>query len=470
MQTDNRDTIVSYIRAHYLPAFAYEDTFSPHFCTKTDGNYLIFEDDRKILDLTGQLGAITTGNGNQKINDELINCLKNYGFVWEESFTSYKYDVLRLFFEEIFKNNPCIKKIRFFNTGSEAVEAAIQLAKETTGREIILTHTFAYHGWTAKAQTISDFKAFGKLINPSGGFRLDPEPSIQKYNYPFCQQCPFDKDYLYCKSRNELYCIAKLREKIKEIGPDHIAAVFTDCALGLSVIFPPKEFIKQFAKVIAEFHLTWIDDEIFTGGGRMGQWFAFQQHSEVTPDIICFGKGITNGLIPASGIAISQKVTDQMKNLRWELVSTFAGNPLAMAVLKGNIEFILENNLLSEVRRLGRLIESKIKSLRNEFNCISSYSGTGFFWGIELVKDRTISDTPSMASDRRTVLKKGEKSPLQILRAICLEKGLLIGGYAPNTIRITPPLTLTAQQIEDGFSMLWDGLKGFEQKIKLGRI
>lgn len=452
-----------YYRDHYISLFCYGDEFAPLEIEKSSGSYLYLENGQKILDFTGQLGAVISGNCNKFIQNYVQEAMTKFGFVWEESFTSYKKEVIDLFFNEILSGEQWAQKIRFFVTGSEAVEAATLIAREITGKEIVFTHSFAYHGWTNEATNCSDFPEFGRLINSNGNYKSMPKNNTVCFEYPFCKQCPFGKEYQSCKSLKELYCITDLRKKIEEVGPDKIAAVFSDCTLGLSAIMPPDEYIPQLRKITREYGIYWIDDEIFTGF-RMGKWFAYQNYLGVYPDIVCFGKGITNGIMPVSGIIVSKEITEKLNHYRWQICSTFAASPLAMSAIVGNIKYIIDNELLAKTKENETIFFEHIMNLQKKHPCIGDIFGKGLFWGVELIKLEDGKISPILESDRRTVLKKGQSTPLRVLRNICLKKGLLIGGYVPNTIRITPSLTLSREEMDQAFEILDNSLNEFEER------
>ena len=460
-----------FFRDHYISPFCYGDEFGPLQIEKTSGNYLFLENGQRIMDFTGQLGAVISGNCNKYVQTYVQEAMAKFGFVWEESFTSYKKEVIDLIFKEILSGEQWAQKLRFFVTGSESVEAAALLTREITGKEIVLSHSYAYHGWTSEATKCSDFSEFGRLIDSNGKYQRISKKDTAFFEYPFCQQCPFNKEYQSCKNAKELYCITALRKRIEEEGPEKIAAVFFDCTLGLSAIMPPDEFIPQFRSVTKEYGIYWIVDEIFTGF-RMGKWFAYQNYSGVYPDIVCFGKGITNGIMPVSGIIVSKEIAERLNHYRWQVCSTFAASPLAMAAIAGNIQYIINNNLIGKTIVSESIFSEHFMNLQKKHECIGNVFGKGLFWGVELVKHEEGKKLPILDGDRRTVLKKGQTTPLRVLRNICLKKGLLIGGYVPNTIRITPSLTISKKEIDEAFEIMDNSLNEFEEQqseIKLAK-
>ncbi|WP_312354623.1 class-III pyridoxal-phosphate-dependent aminotransferase [Aminipila sp.] len=453
------------MREHYRSGFISGNQFNGLSVTGVEGNRILLEKGQSLLDFTGQLGAVISGNGNKFINAYIQESLDRYGFVWEESLNEYREEAVRLIFSTIFKDEDWIQKIRFFVTGSEAVEGAILLAKEVTKREVVLTHNYAYHGWTVEARNCSDFPEFGTVVDAQGSYKKAPKDKTEFFQYPFCSQCPFNKNYCECQESKELFCITKLREKICEIGPDNIAAVFCDCILGLAVITPPREYVRQFRALTQEYGILWIDDEIYSGF-RTGHWLSYQQFEGIHPDIVCFGKGISNGTFPVSGIGISRKISEILELYKWQICSSFSSHPAGMAAICGNLKYIKDNKLIEHAKEKESIFFQKLMELKEKYECIGDIHGKGMFWGAEICKIVDGKNVPMMKEDRKIVLRKNQEYPLGVLRKICIENGLLIGGYVPNTIRISPSLTFEVDEIKTAFEILDKSIARFEQEIK----
>ncbi len=384
--------------------------------------------------------AVICGNNNEYINESVIKTIQNIGFVWEESSPKVKELILKFYFEKIFRPTDNFQKLKFFVTGSDAVEAALLVAKQVTKKKVILSHSYAFHGWTHNACTCSDFPEFSRFVDEDGHYKRMSKTDTYYFEYPICTECPYDKCYGNCDSNGELHCISMLRKKIEEIGPQNIAAVFSDCILGLAAVVPPKEYISQFYSVIKEYGLLWIDDEIYSAF-RLGRWFAYQEYDNIAPDILCFGKSLSNGITPISGIALSKDVSKKLDNYKWQMCSSYAGNPISLTAAYANLRFIEKNNLLDKVACKEKIFFELFSELKKKHPLIKGIHGKGMFWCIEL------NDIVNQ-KNRRFITAKGNTSTLSELRKICLENGLLIGGYVNNFIRISPAITMTEQEIE----------------------
>lgn len=444
-----------YMDKHYIQSFCYENEYSALPLVRCEGHTLIMEENKRLIDLTGQLGAVVCGNSNKAINEPVKQLIDNVGFAWEESCIKEKELFLRFFFENIFSKDEKFEKIKLFVTGSEAIEAAISLAEKVSDGNTILTHRFAYHGWTTDAHNCSDFPEFGTFVDANGCFEGKNKINTAFYEYPICSECAFGKKYEVCKRGDELYCIKELRREIIEIGARNIIAVFSDCILGLAAIIPPPEFIPQFQKIVKEYDLTWIDDEIFSAF-RFGNWFAYQQYKSVCPDIVCFGKSFSNGITPLSGIAISDELAKKIKNFKWQICSSYAGNPISIVSAYYNLKYINDNNILLKVNHKGRIFEECLYRIKKKSSLIERVDGKGMFWSVK------IKDIFNY-QNRRYIPPKGVKTTLGVLRKICIKNGLLIGGYVNSIIRISPSITMSDQEIRWACSLLEKSLIELER-------
>ena len=358
----------------------------------------------------------------------------------------------------VFGRTSQINKIKFFVTGSEAVEASIEVAKNISKGSILLTNKYGFHGWTHFASACSDFPEFGRFVDEAGHYTRKKKENTRYFEYPTCSSCPYGKTKKRCVEEKELYCIKKIRDQIEEIGAKNIIAVCTDCMLGLAGIIPPPQYIPQLYKVLKEYGLIWIDDEIYSAF-RLGKWFAYQEYSNVEPDIVCFGKSFSNGISPLSGIALSAKITSKLVNQKWQICSSFAANPVALTAALYNLKFIEDNRILEAVEEKGALLSMLLWHLKQRFPFIKEIRGKGLFWIIELEGEKNVNQY-------RHVSAKGEVSSFSLLRNQCIKNGVLIGSYLGNSIRISPALTITCEEIFNAYELL---NISFEQYQNLAR-
>ncbi len=323
------------------------------------------------------------------------------------------------------------------NSGSEAVEAALFMARKFTGNPYIVACQRAYHGRTTLARELS-----------SAGWRTVPEahPSGVRFTpFGYCYRCPFGKEHPGC----DMECARYLREVIRTQTNNAIAAFIAEPIQGVGgIVQPPAEYFKIVHEIVKEYGGLYISDEVQTGFGRTGdKWWGIQ-HSGVEPDIITLAKGFGSG-IPIGGFVTRPELADDYATA--DAFATFGGNPLSCAAAVAVIDIIQESNYLERASKLGNELKKKLQALQEDHKIVGDVRGQGMMLGIELVRDRETKE-PAI------------QEMLQIME-YCREKGLLIGkgGLDNNVIRLQPPLELTSEQIDEACSILGDAFSKVEK-------
>lgn len=323
------------------------------------------------------------------------------------------------------------------NSGSEANEAALAMARKYKANPYIVACQRAYHGRTTLARELS-----------TAGWRTYPEahPSGVRFTpFGYCYRCHFGKEYPDC----DLECARYLREVIRTQTNGALAAFIAEPIQGVGgIIKPPPEYFQIAHEIVKEYGGLYISDEVQTGFGRTGnKWWGIQ-HSDVEPDIITMAKGFGSG-IPVGGfitrpeIAANYTITDAF--------ATFGGNPLSSAAAVAVIEILQEGNYLEKAAKLGSEMMTKLKGLQENHKLIGEVRGQGMMVGIELVRDRTTKEPAT-------------EETVKVME-VCKEKGLLIGkgGLDNNVMRIQPPLELTSEQIDEACAILDGALTEIEK-------
>ncbi len=323
------------------------------------------------------------------------------------------------------------------NSGSEANEAALFMARKYTGNPYIVACQRAYHGRTTLTRELS-----------SAGWRTVPEahPSGVRFTpFGYCYRCPFGKEHPGC----DMECARYLREVIRTQTNNAIAAFIAEPIQGVGgIVQPPAEYFKIVYEIVKEYGGLYISDEVQTGFGRTGdKWWGIQ-HSGVEPDIITLAKGFGSG-IPIGGFVTRPELADDYSIA--DGFATFGGNPLSCAAAVAVIDIIQESNYLERASKLGNEMKKKLQALQEDHKIVGDVRGQGLMLGIELVRDR---DTKEPAIQEM----------LQIME-YCREKGLLIGkgGLDNNVVRLQPPLELTSEQIDEACSILSDAFSKVEK-------
>ncbi|MGA2464540.1 MAG: acetyl ornithine aminotransferase family protein [Thermodesulfobacteriota bacterium] len=332
---------------------------------------------------------------------------------------------------------PKEKKVFFGNSGAEAIEAALKLARFHTRRPFILAFLGAFHGRTMGALSLTASKAiFEKGFSPL-------VPGVTHVPYPYCYRCPYHHyQYPGCS----VACVEWIREDLfkRSIPPEEVAAIFVEPIQGEGgYVVPPPEFHKKLYDLAKEFGILFVADEVQSGMGRTGKMMAIE-HWGVTPDIFALAKGIASGM--PLGAMVSQ--SEVMDWVRGSHASTFGGNPISCQAALTTIE-LLEEGLIQNAAIQGEYLLKNLRDLQKRFHLIGDVRGKGLMIGIEMVRDKK---TKEKAIEERNTVIQG-----------CFEKGLLILGCGENVIRFSPPLIITQKEADIALSILEEVLKKVEK-------
>ncbi len=440
-------------KKYYLHTFMKESDYQPILVERTEGDRIITYKEGEYLDFNSQLVSTNVGNSNKTINERVCEAIRRYGFLWEKFLCNYRAEAVYKIIERIPGINLWAQRIKFYSSGSESIEASISLAKMLRQRNKILIKSVDFHGWTGNARNTTSIPYYGNMQNSISRelFYLPIDKDYISIPTPFCSDCPLGCNYNDCKSSYKLKCIQKTEDIILHENPEEIAACITEIVSGFGAILPPVEYIPQLYILLHKYNILWIDDEVLTGFGRLGKWFGYQLYDDIYPDIMCIGKGLTNSLVPCSGVVISKKLSRQLEDQIWFLGSTFSGHPVAMAAISATIDVMLEQQIIDQSEAKSQLIIEYLEKLKIKYSdLIESINGIGFFWSIEFKGSKFLA---------RKINIKGVFSPAAYISRECYHRKLLLGGLLPWTLRLTPSLTIERSDIEKGMKILDETLE-----------
>lgn len=332
-----------------------------------------------------------------------------------------------------------LQKSFFGNSGAEAVECAMKLARKFTKKHKFLALTESFHGRT-----------FGTLSVTGMADRRKPDmgpylPGSSFVNPPYCYRCPFEKEYPEC----DILCARTLKDAINSSKNKDVAAFIAEPVLGEGgIIPPPPGYFKIIKENLCKHDILFIADEVQSGFGRTGKLFA-TEHYGVTPDIITMAKGIANGF-PISACTTRTDIGNSFE--QGDHLSTFGGNPVSAAASLTNIKVILRDKLCENATKKGSYIMKRLGEMKKEYSLIGDVRGKGLMIGIELVKDR----------DKKTPAEEETKR----IREKAREKGLLIGsgGIHKCVLRIQPPLIIEKAHIDSALDIFESSLQEVNSK------
>jgi len=405
--------------------------FEPIEVERAQGTTITGSDGKTYLDCFSGISVVNAGHNHPKViaaakaqMDKLVHCC---------TYVYYNPPAGRLAkrLAEIMPGK--LQKTFFSNSGAEAIEGAMRLAKQFTGKKELIALTQSFHGRTAGTLSITGNLARKKGSGPYlSGVAFAPAPHF--YRCPFKTSTPDD-----CAAA----CAEAIDEAIRSQTSGDVAAFIAESVLGEGgIIVPPDNYFK-YAKAVCDKHgLLFICDEVQSGFGRCGKMFAIE-HYGVEPDIMCTAKGIADGF-PLGAFTARPDVGGAFKP--GDHLSTFGGNPVSCAAALANIDVMLDEKLPENSAARGEQILKRLRKFAESAPLIGDVRGKGLMIGVELVKDK--QKTPAVAETKE-------------VRRLCREAGVLVGsgGTFANVVRLQPPLTLTAIEADRICDVVSDAVK-----------
>jgi 4-aminobutyrate aminotransferase-like enzyme len=319
-----------------------------------------------------------------------------------------------------------LRKSFFANSGAEAIEGALKLAKLYTGKTEVISLTMSFHGRTWGALSVTGNAGRKRRGGPyAPGVAFIPAPYAFRSGGKSCDELVEQ-------------CAEALEDVLRFHTSGDVAAFIAEPVLGEGgIIVPPPNYFKAVKRILDRHDILFIADEVQTGFGRTGAMFGIE-HYGVEPDIVVTAKGIANGF-PLGAFTTRDEIAASFQP--GDHLSTFGGNPVSCAAAIANIEFLLREDLPSKARQDGDYILAQLGPLKERYPGIGDVRGLGLMIGIELVDVDGSTPVPAQA---------------EAIRAFCLENGVLVGvgGVYGNVVRIQPPLVITRDQIDYALEVL----------------
>jgi 4-aminobutyrate aminotransferase-like enzyme len=396
---------------HYFKEPLVIERAKDQFVWDSDGN--------EYLDFFGGILTISVGHCNDKVNAQVHEQLERLQHV-STVFANEPQAALAKKVASI--TPPGLTKSFFTNSGTEANETAITVARCYTGSTEIIALRHSYHGRSALAMAITG----------NSGWKIGPQiqPGIVYAHNAYCYRCPFGQTYPDCGVR----CAQDIEEMIKTTTSGRVAGIIAEPIQGVGgFITPPKEYFKIVAEIVRKYGGIFISDEVQTAWGRTGtRWFGIEQW-DVVPDVITSAKGLGNGF--PIGITIARpEIADSIKGLT---ISTFGGNPIATTAAKAVIDIIEQENLAVNAAETGAYLRANLEELQRKHTIIGDVRGMGLMQAVELVQDRK-SKAPATQETIRLMEAARD-------RRIMIGRGGLYG----NVLRISPPLNIRKSDVDE---------------------
>jgi 4-aminobutyrate aminotransferase len=417
LKNDERFVSPSYSR--YYPLVV--DSAKDCIVKDVDGN--------EYIDLNAGIACMNVGHNHPKVISAIKNQCDRF---LHYSNTDFYYEGVINLAEKLAEITPggFEKKTYFGNSGTEAVEAGIKLAKWHTRKPLFIGFISGFHGRTVGSLSFTASK-------PTQRRYFSPlMPGVTHVPYAYCYRCPFKLTYPDC----DCWCVDFIEEFVlqKFMPPEDVAAIVFEPIQGEGgYVVPPAEYFPRLKKLAEKNDLLTIADEVQSGIARTGKWFAIE-HWNVEPDIICSSKALASGL-PIGAMTASARVMD------WEAgshASTFGGNPLSCAAALAVIETIREEKLLDNANKQGGYMLKRLSEFGEENPLVGDVRGKGLMIGVELVEDKE-SKKPSPQKARDVMVRSWKR-------------GIAIVTCGASTLRIAPPLTIQRELVDVALDIVED--------------
>jgi 4-aminobutyrate aminotransferase len=383
-------------------------------------------DGNEFIDFNSGLAVLNVGHCHPKVVSAITEQTKK---LIHYSYTDFYYQPIVDLGKELTKITPgtFAKKVFFCNSGAEVIEAAMKMAKWHTRNSLFLAYTGAFHGRTLGAISLTA----SKPVQRRHFFPL--VPGVTHVPYPYCYRCPFHLSYPEC----HFWCVDFIEEEVlaKYIPAENVAAMFVESIQGEGgYVVPPDDYFTRLRRLLDKHNILMIDDEIQSGIGRTGKWFAME-HFNVIPNAVCVAKAIGSGL-PIGALISKDEFMD------WEggsHATTFGGNPVACAAGLAVIDVIKQERLLENATKLGAHLLTRLKEMQKKYPIIGDVRGKGLMVAAEIVKD---PDTKEFGAELS-----------QEIMMKCFKRGLAIITSGKSTMRFVPPLVITRELLDAGLDV-----------------
>jgi len=426
-------------REHVFHSWSAQGLIDPLPIAGGEGSWFWDYDGNRYLDFSSQLVNLNLGFQHPKVVEAIRDQAALMCTV-APSFANDKRGEAARMIAEVAPGD--LDVVFFTNGGAEATENAARLARLHTGRNKILATYRSYHGATAGAITMTG--------DPR---RWPSEPGMAGVVH-FFGPYPYRSSFNAATPQEEsARALAHLEEVIQFEGPNTVAAIILETVVGTNgILVPPNGYLKGVRDICDRYGIIFIADEVMSGFGRCGEWFAVD-HWNVVPDLITFAKGVNSGYVPLGGVVLSRTIADTFAQKPFPGGLTYSGHPLGCAAAVASIEVFKEEGLIEHARMLGaEVFGPELQSLKARHPSVGDVRGLGVFWAVELVKNRETREmlVPYNAG--------GEAAkPMNDVVSACKAKGLWPFAHF-NRIHTVPPINISPEDAKQGLAILDEAL------------
>lgn len=422
-------------RAHVFHSWSAQGTLNPFVLAGADGVEVWDETGKRYLDFSSQLVNVNIGHLHPKVVKAIQDQAALLPTVAPAHANLARGEAAKRI---LAKAGAHFDKVFFTNGGADANENAMRMARIATGRDKILTHYRSYHGNT------------GAAVVATGDWRRVPNEYARGHVHffgPFAYRSEFWSDSVAQESERAVH---HLRRIIQVEGPGSIAAILVEGVPGTAgVLVPPPGYLTGLRALADEYGIVLIVDEVMSGFGRTGDWFAWQNEvvnpDGIVPDLVTFAKGVNSGYVPVGGVILSESIANAFSDQVFPGGLTYSGHPLAMASIVASIDAMQEEGVVENAKRIGEdVLGPGLRALAEKHEMIGEVRGLGVFWALDLVTSRETREPVPAAT-------------VGALKTELMSRGLL-PFTSDNRIHVVPPCTVTAEQVEKALAIYDEAL------------
>jgi taurine--2-oxoglutarate transaminase len=402
------------------------------------GVYLYDYDGKRYIDFSSGLMNVNIGHGHPRVAAAVMRQMQEVSYVTPGCVTKVRGELGKKL-AEITPGN--LQKTLFTVDGATSIDNAIKLARLYTGRHKIIARYRAFHG-----------ASYGAM-SAGGDPRKLPSDAQQAPNFihvedPYCYRCPWDKEISSCHRE----CVSHIERVIEFEGPANVAAILMEGESGTSgcIKYPP-DYLKKIRALCDRHGILLIIDEVMSGFGRTGKWFASELHG-IVPDMIATAKGITAGYLPLGALIVTDKIAAHFSDRVLWLGLTYSAHPVSCAAGLEVLKIYEDEQLIENAAAMGRYIDQQVALLQQRHPCIGDFRNTGLLGCIEVVKNRRTKEPMAPYNARPE-----EMTVMNQVAARLRQLGMYT-FVRWNYVFICPPLCITREQIDEGLAMISDAL------------
>jgi len=428
------EEVVQITRETNYGTWRFQKGWNPLHIVDADGCYIVDAAGKRYLDFSAQLMCMNLGHKNQAVIDSIAKQAQDLAYALPGYTTTARAELSKLLLEVLPKG---LNKFFFTTSGTDANEAAFKIARMYTGKTKIIARYRSYHGSTSGSiAATGDPRRWAMEPRGKGpGIIFSPEVH--------CYKCPIKHTYPQCG----IACADYLEHMIR--NESDVAAVVVEPIVGTNgVIVPPPEYMPKLRRICDETGVLLIADEVMSGWGRSGEWFAMNLWN-VTPDILCTAKGITSAYVPLGLCATSEKIGDFFQDHYFAHGHTYEAHPITLLPAVATIKEMRRLKLVERARELAPFVEEKLQALKAKHRSVGDVRGKGLFWAVDLVNDQNARQPFNTYSDKVS----GKPLVVDQIAAKTLADGVIVQAWVSHFV-IAPPLIITKEEIDHGINTL----------------